>query len=140
MQLAAVEKILGGKKILHKRIQSRMDFINLRVTKNALMHLAKAMNLPLHQVAKFLPVTLRTVQRYKSQDRFSKAASEHILIIAEVMARGLEVFEDKDNFLKWLNLPCKALGNSIPIDLLSSKVGADIVSEELGRIEHGIFA
>ncbi len=140
MQLATVERILGGRNVLHKRIQSRMDFVNLRVTKNALMHLAKAMNLPLHQVAKFLPVTLRTVQRYKSQDRFNRAVSEHILLIAEVVAKGIRLFGDRDNFLKWLNLPCKALGNNIPIDLLSSKVGVDIVLEELGRIEHGIFA
>lgn len=140
MQLASVEKILGGKKALHKHIQNRMDFINLRVTKDALVRLAKTMNLPLHQIAKFLPVTLRTVQRYKPQDRFNRAVSEHILIIAEVAAKGLEVFEDKDNFLKWLSYPCKAIGNRVPIDLLNSKFGADIVLEELGRIEHGIFA
>ncbi len=140
MQLAAVEKILGGKKTLNKRIQSRMDFINLRLTKDALMHLAKAMDLPLHQLAKFLPVTLRTVQRYKSQDRFNRAVSEHILLIAEVVAKGIRLFEDRDNFLKWLNHPCKALGNQIPINLLDSKVGLDIVSDELGRIGHGVFA
>ena len=140
MQITAVEKILGGGKNLNKRIQSRMDFISLRVTKNALIHLAKAMNLPLHQVAKFLPVTLRTVQRYKSRDRFNKAVSEHILLIAEVVAKGIRLFDDRDNFLKWLNHPCKALGNHVPINLLDSKVGLDIVSDELGRIEHGVFA
>lgn len=140
MQLATVERILGGRNVLHKRIQSRMDFISLRVTKNALMHLAKTMNLPLHQLAKFLPITLRTVQRYKSQDRFNRAVSEHILLIAEVVAKGIRLFGDRDNFLKWLNRPCKALGNHAPINLLDSKVGVDIVSDELGRIEHGVFA
>ena len=117
-----------------------MDFINLRVTKNALMHLAKAMNLPLHKIAKFLPVTMRTVQRYKSQDRFNKAVSEHILLIAEVVAKGIRLFGDRDNFLKWLNYPCKALGNQVPINLLDSKVGLDIVSEELVRMEYGDIA
>lgn len=135
-----IEKILGGKKSLHKHIQSRMDFINLRVTKNALMHLAKNLNLPLSQVAKFLPVTLRTVQSYKSEDRFNKAVSEQIVIIAEVVAKGLKVFEDRDNFLMWLNLPCKAIGNRIPIKLLDSKFGADIVLEELERMEFGVVA
>lgn len=140
MELATVEKILGGRKALHKHIQSRMDFINLRVTKKALKHLAEYLNLPLHEVARFLPVTLRTVQRYKPEDHFNKAVSEHIVIIAEVVAKGLEVFEAKDNFVKWLNHPCKALGNRVPINLLDSKFGADVVLEELGRIEHGIIA
>lgn len=140
MELATVEKVLGGRKALHKGIQSRMDFINFRVTKNSLMHLATYLNLPLHQVAKFLPVTLRTVQRYRSEDRFNKAVSEHIMVIAEVVAKGLEVFENRDNFIKWLNLPCKALGNRVPINLLDSKVGVDIVLEELERMEYGVVA
>jgi len=33
-----------------------------------------------------------------------------------------------------------ALGHTAPIKLLASRFGVDIVLDELGRIEHGVFA
>ena len=143
MEFLAVEKILGGKKILHKQIKNRMDLIELckiGITKGALLHLAKYLDVTMHQIADFLSITERTVQRYSLETRFKRVVSEQILHIAEVAAKGSEVFQDRDKFIKWLNFPNKALGEKTPISLLDSTFGADMVIEELGRIEHGLFA
>ena len=48
MELTRVEKILGGKKVLHKKIQDQMDMVDLieqGLTKEAAMHLAKALSI-----------------------------------------------------------------------------------------------
>lgn len=143
MELMVIEKILGGRRILHRHIKNKMDLIELSrigVSKNALLHLAKYLNITMHQIADFLPVTERTVQRYSPDTRFKRVVSEQILHIAKVAAKGSEVFQDRDKFLKWLNFPNKALANQTPISLLNSTFGADMVLEELGRIEHGLFA
>ncbi len=143
MELAMVEKILGGKEILHKQLDNKMDLIELSntgVSKKALLSLAKFLNLSLHQIAAFLPVTERTIQRHAPKERFKRVVSEQILHIAEVAARGLDVFDDKDKFLKWLNFPNKAFAGKAPIELIGSRFGASMVLEELGRIEHGLFA
>ena len=67
MEFSNVTKVLGGEKILRKRIQSRMDLIELSnkgVTKEALAHLANYLSFTMRQMAELLPITERTIQRY----------------------------------------------------------------------------
>ena len=143
MQLSEIEKILGGQKVLHMRIQKRQDLITLGdhgVTKGALLNLARYLSLSMNQIAELLPITGRTLQRYTRSQHFNRAVSEQILQIAEVVAKGVEVFEDKNNFLTWMQQPNVALGNRPPISLLSSRFGTEMVLDELGRIEHGVVS
>lgn len=143
MKLSAVEKVLGGKKVLRKSIQSRMDLVELSnqgVTKDALTHLAKYFSFSVNQMAQLLPVTERTIKRYTPGKSFNRNVSEQILQIAEVAAKGSEVFEGRDKFLAWMNHPNTALNSKTPISLLVSKFGTDMVLDELGRIEHGVFS
>lgn len=143
MELSALTKVLGGNKVLRKRLRNRMDLIELSnegVTKNALVHLAKYFSCSVTQMAQLLPVTGRTIQRYTPQKPFSRIVSEQILQIAEVAAKGSEVLAGRENFLAWMNHPNKALNNKTPMSLLNSKFGADMIMDELGRIEHGVFS
>ena len=143
MELSALAKILGGKKVLQRSIQSQMDLVKLSnkgVTKDALLHLAKYLSFSMNQMAQLLPVTERTIQRYTSKKHFNRVVSEQILQIAEVAAKGSEVFEGRDKFLTWMNHPNKALDKKTPMSLLNSKFGVDMVLDELGRIEHGVFS
>jgi len=91
-------------------------------------------------MAALLPVTERTIQRNSAKEPFNRVVSEHILQIAEVAAKGAEVFENKDKLLSWMNHPSKALANKTPLSLLNSRFGAEMVLDELGRIEHGVFS
>ena len=143
MEYSEVTKVLGGEKVLRKRIQSRMDLIELSnkgITKNALLHLAKYLCFSMGEMAELLPVTKRTIQRYTLKKHFYRVVSEQIIQIAEVAAKGVKVFEDKAKFLSWMNHPNKSLANKTPMGLLSSRFGTDMVLDELGRIEHGVFA
>ncbi|MGH7457391.1 MAG: antitoxin Xre-like helix-turn-helix domain-containing protein, partial [bacterium] len=66
MELSAMAKVLGGKKVLRKNLQSRMDLVDLSnqgVTKDALLHLAEYFSFSVNQMAQLLPVTERTIQR-----------------------------------------------------------------------------
>ncbi|MDO6470233.1 MbcA/ParS/Xre antitoxin family protein [Maribacter sp. 1_MG-2023] len=60
--------------------------------------------------------------------------------IRKLMSHGEKVFGDKSNFQIWLNLESKALGNITPKSLLETEEGIQLVNDELGRIEHGIFS
>lgn len=143
MRVSGITKVLGGEKVLRKRIRNRMDMIELSkrgISKNALAHLANFLSFTLSQMADLLPVSERTIQRYSSEDKFNSIVSEQILQIAEVAAKGKEVFEDKNKFLSWMNHPSKPLDNRTPASLLSSRFGVEMVLDELGRIEHGVFS
>jgi len=143
MQLSKIEKILGGQKVLHMRIQKRQDLITLGhhgVTKAALLNLVRYLSFSMNQIAELLPITERTIQRYNRSQHFNRAVSEQILQIAEVMAKGVELFKDKNNFLAWMQQPNVALGKRPPISLLNSRFGTEMVLDELGRIEHGVVS
>ncbi len=143
MHYSHVEEILGGRKVLGRSLNSKMDFIELGgagISKDAASHLARYLSLSIAGMAKMLPVTARTLQRYGARKRLSQAVSEQVLQLAEVVAEGEEIFGDRENFLAWMSLPNRALGSRKPIDLLSSRFGAELVSDELGRIAHGIPA
>jgi hypothetical protein len=89
MDLSGVMKVLGGQKVLGKKIKSRMDLVELSksgLTKKALAHLAKYMSLSVRQMSEFLPVTERTLQRRSPDAHFNRVVSEQILQIAEVAA------------------------------------------------------
>lgn len=75
MDLSGVMKVLGGQKVLGKKIKSRMDLLDLNksaVPKKALAHLVKYMSLWVKQMAGFLPVTERTIQRYGTHAHFNR--------------------------------------------------------------------
>lgn len=143
MELSNISKVLGGQRVLHKRMQNRLDLIELSnkgITKDALSHLAKYLCFSTSQMAELLPVTERTIQRYASKKHFSRVVSEQILQIAEVAAKGSEVFGNKKKFLLWMDHPNIAFVNKTPMSLLSSRFGTVMVLDELGRIEHGVFS
>ncbi|UCH93163.1 MAG: DUF2384 domain-containing protein [Candidatus Aminicenantes bacterium] len=143
MEAASISEVLWGNDGIHTKIKSRMDLIELSnegITKDALLRLVKYLNLSMSQMAKLIAITERTIQRYALKEHFNRVVSEQILQIAEVAARGTNVFEDKDKFLSWIHQPNKALADRTPMSLLSSRFGTEMVLDELGRIEHGIFS
>lgn len=136
-------KILGGKHILQKEIATDIDLISLSeqgVPKAALEKLTQYLGFSLMKMASLLSLSERTLQRYDAKTRFNRLVSEHILHIAEVTAKGVDVFENKKLFLKWLQHPSIALNNTAPGDLLKSRFGINMVLQELGRLEHGIVS
>ena len=143
MQLAQVEQILGGKEILGHKLENKMDLVNIGnvgVTKKAVSHLADYLSLSWKQLADILPVTERTLQRYTLQQHFNQAVSEQVLHIAEVLAKGTDVFQEKSKLLLWLNTPHKVFAHKTPFALLGSRFGTELVLEELGRIEFGVYS
>jgi putative toxin-antitoxin system antitoxin component (TIGR02293 family) len=143
MQLSKISGILGGKNVLRGNIASRMDLIELSskgVTKDALLRLASSLSMSIGEMANLLPVTERTIQRYKRKQRFNRVVSEQVLQIAEVTVRGVKVFGDREKFLSWMKSSSPALGNRTPASLLRSRFGTEVVLDELGRIEHGVIS
>lgn len=143
MEVATITEVLGGVEVLQKKIQNKMDLVELSnkgVTKDALLRLGRYLNLSISQMADLVAVTERTIQRYTLSKTFNRIVSEQILQIAEVAVKGTNTFGDKDKFLSWMHQPNKALANKPPMSLLRSRFGTEMILDELGRIEHGVFS
>jgi len=109
------------------------------ISYKAVSRVAEALHLSTGQLAEYLPVTERTLQRYqKAKKNLDRVLSDHLLQIAKVFARCQEVMEDSERARCWLKSPSIPLGNIPPISLLDTHTGREMVMDELGRIEHGI--
>ncbi len=122
---------------------SQMDWVKLArkgVSKNALLKLVETGAVSYKTLAGLLPVSERTLQRYSQKQRFGLEVSEHIILIARVLKRAEEVFGDMEAVKYWMNNTNLSLGNETPVSLLDTSFGADLLMDELGRIEHGVVS
>lgn len=131
------------RKVFHRQLKSYMDVIEMSkegITKASLMEFVHYLNFSPEQFARMLPITLRTIQRYSNKQKFSPSVSEHIIQLVFLVGKGIEVFGSLEKFMSWFNTPSKALGGKAPSDLVNLKTGAQMVMDELGRIEYGVYA
>ncbi|GAH83563.1 unnamed protein product [marine sediment metagenome] len=143
MNSLTIERLLGGSEVLGHKIHTKMDLYELGkagITKKALINLSQNINMSIGSISNILHIAERTLQRKKDFDLLNESISEHIIQIAEVYSRGNEVFDTIEDFQVWISASSKALGNKKPIELLSSRYGAQMVLDELGRIEYGVFS
>ncbi len=143
MHFAKIDNILNGKKFLGKKIENKIDlmeFANIGITKKALSNITKYFSLSLKQIASLLPVSERTLQRYTSNQHLNRHTSEQVIHITEALIKGTEVFENKQKFLSWLNTHHLVFSGNTPFSMLTSRFGLELVLEELGRIEHGVYS
>lgn len=59
--------------------------------------------------------------------------------VESVIDRVAEVIGDRDEAMRWLGTPVRALDYATPISLLGTKKGAARVEDVLGRMEHGVW-
>ena len=93
--------------------------------------------LPLTKISEVVPASYSTLAKKSNYD---KEVSERLFEIAEVYSKGFEVFGDEKKFNNWIHEVSLALGGITPFSLLDTSYGVQVVLNELGRIDYGIFA
>ncbi|RWY50990.1 type II RES/Xre toxin-antitoxin system antitoxin [Mucilaginibacter gilvus] len=108
--------------------------------KKALLALAKKISLSIQELANILHISERTLQRYEDDAIIKTEYAEKAVELARLYTRGEEVFGSLDKFKLWVKAPSLIFNGEAPISFLDTSAGFDMVFNELGRIEHGIFA
>lgn len=72
---------------------------------------------------------------------FKNKDAATVMRVAKVFTHAAQVFETPERACRWLEVPNPTLpGAEMPISLLDTEFGAELVTEALHRIEHGIFS
>lgn len=86
-------------------------------------------------------VSLKTMLRYqKEKKKLNPRNSEIALKLLNLFNKGIEIFGTMNSFMSWLNKQAYGLGNQVPIKLMNTNTGIDLIEEELIRIEFGALA
>ena len=139
----SIEALLGGKKVLQVKQRSAMDWISVvrkGLSAAAIDAMAKAIRVTQSELATTLAIPERTLARRKKEGRLNSEESAKLVRLARVIGRAAETFEDLDAALDWLKSPNAALSGASPLSLLDTEIGAESVTDTLGRIAHGVFA
>ncbi len=126
-----------------RTIQNESDLIGVirsGIPKNAMTNMMNIANLSLVEMANIIHTTDRTLRRYTDNEKLSLDQSERIVELAKLYARGEEVFGNLNNFREWMDCKLMVLGNKKPKEYLDTCIGINMLIEELGKIENGIFA
>lgn len=124
-------------------IRNNVDFIGMireGVPKKSLDHLMDNTGLTVAEISTIIRTSDRTLRRYTARQKLNPEQSERIIELARLYSRGEDVFGSMDAFKQWMNSTVVALGNKKPKTYLDTSLGINILMNELGRIEHGIFA
>jgi putative toxin-antitoxin system antitoxin component (TIGR02293 family) len=108
--------------------------------KKSLVDLSKNISITLHELAGILHISERTLQRYDANELIKTEYSEKAIELARLYAHGTEIFGSLENFIAWMKTPSIVFKNETPISLLDTVIGFNLIFQELGKIEHGVFS
>lgn len=145
--LRKVTELLGGTRLLSRRVTSRLDAHELLLRglpPSALDHLVGQL-VSIHKtdsLEKAVGMSLRTYQRRKDSPSkpLSQEQSGRAWKFAEILARATDVFGSQAEAEHWLEHPAIGLDQHRPIDLLATPAGVELVEDYLTRLEYGVYA
>lgn len=119
--------------------QMLIEVVRSGITKGAYERIVTTTGIPSDDLADMLHISPRTLRRYEGRQILPPEQSERIVEIARLYSRGEEVFGDLERFKEWMGRPQLVFGRKSPTSLLDTSIGIGMITDELGRIEHGIF-
>jgi putative toxin-antitoxin system antitoxin component (TIGR02293 family) len=106
---------------------------------SSVMHMARSLHTTESDLLPIIGISDRTLQRRRKENKpLEPVESDRLYRVAKVYARANEVFENEDVALDWLKARNRALGD-VPLMLLDTEAGTDMVERVLTRIEHGVY-
>ena len=117
----------------------RLSLIQSGFSKVLLLKLKERYAFSLQTIAKILNITDRSIQNKPKGFRFTGNIAEKIFGLSDLYSYGIDIFEDRDKFRKWLDTPSPILNNKRPIELFLTQLGMQQVRQELARIDYGIY-
>jgi len=144
MTVAMIADVLGGRKALRVRVETEPDLRELTrkgLPVEVVASIAREMRLSVQDVSRVAGISARTLsRRMTDKSRLTLYESDRLVRLADVFAYAKDVLESSDSASRWLQIPNRALGGDVPLDLMDTSTGAAQVREILGRIDYGLFS
>ncbi|MEQ8476023.1 antitoxin Xre/MbcA/ParS toxin-binding domain-containing protein [Fulvivirga sp.] len=89
-------------------------------------------------MAEVVELTQKTINKYRAQNiKFSPIRSEIMLKLIALYQKGVSIFGNREAFISWLSKPSYGIGGHVPLDLVKTSDGIDLITDELDRIQYG---
>ncbi len=127
------EKLFTSPKAKHDAIKKGLE-------PKAIQDLIEIAGVTQTDAAHILDLTEPTLRKYiKTGKKLNTGLSEHLIQLFELFDKGMDTFGSLEEFKNWL--PHQNIGiGAVPMDLLDTLTGINIIKNELIRIDYGVTA
>jgi putative toxin-antitoxin system antitoxin component (TIGR02293 family) len=145
MSIEAIIQIMGGSSTFKEEVHNVADFMRISeegMSVAVIRGIQEQTAFTNKEISRFLDISESTLHRYLRSDKntLKKDEAEKAYHISKVIAKGMEVFEEKEAFLEWLHTSNTALGGAKPLDWMASSIGREQLLDLLVRIEYGMYS
>ncbi|CAM3616884.1 hypothetical protein VA7868_02972 [Vibrio aerogenes CECT 7868] len=138
---ASAYQMLGGEQSEMATVEKSIALIRNGLPVSALEHGTRLLGVTKTEYARLIGVNLRSLQRkQQTSGCLSPAASEHALLLAELVRVADGYFAQRKATLRWLNQPVVALGNVSPLSVCDTYTGIHLAMEEINKLKYGLTA
>jgi putative toxin-antitoxin system antitoxin component (TIGR02293 family) len=103
--------------------------------------LARLFDVSATEMADWLRIPQRTLQRRKASGELTIEESERVLRLSRIAHASFELFEgDQPAAINWLRRANRGLGGTSPLEMSSTEIGGEEVLNLIGRLEYGVFS
>jgi hypothetical protein len=89
-------------------------------------------------ISDWLNISVKTLRTYRKPEAvFKENLKEQIVLLLSLYDHGIDVFDTKENFDKWLNSENLFLDNKLPKDYMDTVSGIKFIDDRLTSIEYG---
>lgn len=110
------------------------------IKKSSLHEFAERTGISNAEMASILQLNISELSERKENELLTQYQTEKVLLIARLYNEGEHFFGDTAGFNKWMNSRVPAFGGKKPKEYLDTISGIQLVSQEIGRIQHGVFS
>lgn len=82
---------------------------------------------------------IESTELEKKKKKLRRALAKRALPIESIVERAVEVMGNRDDAMRWLGTPVRALDFATPVSMLATSAGLDKVLDVLGQMEHGVW-
>jgi putative toxin-antitoxin system antitoxin component (TIGR02293 family) len=144
MTVAAITAVLGGQKVLRRKVGADSDLRAMTragLPAGTLAALAKELDVDKKVLATLVGVSERTLsRRLASGARLSMKESDRTMRVARVLAKTKDTFGNPVKAVHWLKTPNRVMEGQTPLSLLDTDAGVNWVETILGRIDYGLYS
>ena len=90
-------------------------------------------------IARSIGTTSNLSKSYQTK-RLSSADTDNLIDLLRVYIQAAKIYESLDLAKEWMNSSIPALGGEIPVNILDSHAGREVVRQTLRRMEFGDYA
>lgn len=157
-QLTTGKKSIGGKTVIvNKNGSSKytrfafkelidinpiqlIELIRKGLPKKTVDELVEITEFDINEISEIIHLPTVNLSELKETELLTSEQTEKIVQLVKLCEKGESVFEDIELFNNWLRKENKVFQGQVPLNLLDTSIGFQMILDELGRIEHGIFA